>query len=87
MTLLGQFSLWLALFAAAWGAGVAFFGRWQERPELARTVTRSSYGVFAALLLAALCLWKGLFAHDFNIEYVAQYTSRNLPVSYVFAAF
>ena len=87
MTLLGQFSLWLALFAALWGAGVAFFGRWQERPELARTVTGSSYGVCAALLLAALCLWKGLFAHDFNIEYVAQYTSRNLPTSYVFAAF
>ena len=87
MTLLGQFSLWLALFAALWGAGVAFFGRWQERPELARTITGSSYGVCAALLLAALCLWKGLFAHDFNIEYVAQYTSRNLPTSYIFAAF
>ncbi len=41
----------------------------------------------AALLVAALCLWKGLISHDFNIEYVAQYTSRNLPASYVFAAF
>jgi cytochrome c-type biogenesis protein CcmF len=87
VTLLGQFCLWLALFTAAWGAGVAFFGRWQERPDLAATATRSTYGVCAALLVAALCLWKGLFAHDFNIEYVAQYTSRNLPDSYVFAAF
>ncbi len=24
-------------------------------------------------------LWKGLITHDFNIEYVAAYTSRNLP--------
>ncbi len=87
MTVLGQFSLWLALFAAAWGAGTAFLARWQDRPELARTITRSTYGVCAALLVAALCLWKGLFAHDFNIEYVAQYTSRNLPESYIFAAF
>ena len=87
MTLLGQFSLWLALFTAGWGAWVAFFGRWQERPELARTATRSAYGVAAALALAALCLWKGLLSHDFNIEYVAQYTARNLPTSYVLAAF
>ena len=87
MTLLGQFSLWLATFAAGWGAAIAFFGRWQDRPELARTVVRSTYAVCAALLVAALCLWKGLLTHDFNIEYVAQYTSRNLPLSYVFAAF
>ncbi|HTL06074.1 MAG TPA: cytochrome c-type biogenesis CcmF C-terminal domain-containing protein, partial [Gemmatimonadales bacterium] len=87
MTLLGQFSLWLALFTAGWGAWIAFFGRWQQRPELARTATRSTYGVMAALALAALCLWKGLLSHDFNIEYVAQYTARNLPTSYVLAAF
>ena len=87
MTLLGQFTLWLALFAAAWGAGVAFFARWQDRPDLAATATRSTYGVCAALLVAAVCQLKGLLAHDFNIEYVAQYTSRNLPTSYVLAAF
>ena len=87
MTLLGQFSLWLALFTALWGAGAAFFGRPAARLDMARTATRSTYGVAAALAVAALCLWKGLFAHDFNIEYVAQYTSRNLPTSYIFAAF
>jgi cytochrome c-type biogenesis protein CcmF len=87
VTLLGQFSLWLALFTAVWGAGVALAGRWQDRPDLQGSVTRSTYAVCAALLVAALCLWKGLFAHDFNIEYVYQYTARNLPDSYVFAAF
>jgi cytochrome c-type biogenesis protein CcmF len=87
VTLLGQFSLWLALFAAAWGAGVVLLGRSETRPELARTAIRSTYAVCAALLVAAVCLWKGLLSHDFNIEYVAQYTSRNLPLSYVFAAF
>jgi cytochrome c-type biogenesis protein CcmF len=66
---------------------VAFAGRWQDRPDLTATVTRSTYALCAALLVAALCLWKGLISHDFNIEYVAQYTSRNLPTSYVFAAF
>ncbi len=87
MTLLGEFSLWLAAFAAGWGAAIAFWGRWKDRPDLARSVTRSSYAVCAALAVAALCLWTGLLRHDFNIEYVAQKTSRNLPISYVIAAF
>jgi cytochrome c biogenesis factor len=81
VTLLGQFSLWLAFFAAVWGAGVVLLGRSETRPEIARTAIRSTYGVCAALLVAAVCLWKGLLSHDFNIEYVAQYTSRNLPLS------
>ena len=31
-------------------------------------------------------LWKGLASHDFNIEYVAAYTSRNLPDGYIISA-
>lgn len=87
MTLLGQFCLWIALLLAVWSAAVAFSNRWELRPELAATVTRSVYAIFAALAVAALALWKGLIAHDFNIEYVAAYTSRNLPTGYILSAF
>ena len=37
--------------------------------------------------MASLSLWKGLISHDFNMEYVAAYTSRNLPTAYIFSAF
>ena len=47
----------------------------------------SVYAVFACLVVASLALWKGLVSHDFNIEYVAAYTSRNLPPYYIFSAF
>src|SRR6266850_1087528 len=87
MTLLGQFALWAAFLTGLWGAAIAFSGRWRERPELAVSVTRSVYAVLALLLVASASLWKGLVAHDFNIEYVAAYTSRNLPDYYVFSAF
>lgn len=87
MTLLGNFALWVALLLGAWAAVTALFGRWQDRPAVANAIVRSTYGVWIALLVAAVSLWKGLFAHDFNIEYVASYTSRNLPDSYVFSAF
>jgi cytochrome c-type biogenesis protein CcmF len=87
VTLLGQFCLWLALLTALWGAGLAFFAPLGRRPDLARTAQRTAYGVAVALLVAALALWQGLLTHDFNIDYVARYTSRNLPEAYVFAAF
>ena len=32
MTLLGQFSLWVALLLGAWATVVSFSGRWQDRP-------------------------------------------------------
>src|ERR687889_181734 len=87
MTLLGQFSLWVALLLGVWPGGIACAGRWQDRPELAASVTAAVYGIFGALVVASLALWKGLVAHDFNIEYVAAYTSRNLPSAYIFSAF
>ena len=87
MTLLGQFALWVALLIGLWGAALGFSGKWQRRPELARAVTRSVYAVFLALVVAAISLWKGLIARDFNIEYVASYISRNLPDYYIISAF
>src|SRR5215212_3849671 len=87
MTLLGQFALWAALLLALWCVALAFTGRWREQPELARSIVRSVYAVFGCLVVASLALWKGLVSHDFNIEYVAAYTSRNLPPYYIFSAF
>jgi cytochrome c-type biogenesis protein CcmF len=87
MTLLGQFALWAAFLIALWCVVIAFSGRWQGRPELATTVTRSVYVIFGCLVVASLALWKGLITHDFNIEYVAAYTSRNLPPYYIVSAF
>src|SRR5258706_14847119 len=86
MTLLGEFSLWLALGLGVWCVGLVARGRWQDRPAVERTIVRSVYGIFGALAVAALSLWVGLFTHDFNIEYVRSYTARNLPLGYIFAA-
>jgi cytochrome c-type biogenesis protein CcmF len=86
MTLLGEFSLWLALLVGSWCTAIGFSGRWRHRPELARTVTRSTHALFIALAAATFALWVGLVSHDFNIEYVAAYTSRNLPSYYIVSA-
>ena len=87
MTLLGQFALWAAFVLGLWCVVLSFSGRWQGRPELSATVVRSIYAITGCLIVASLALWKGLVSHDFNMEYVAAYTSRNLPSSYIFSAF
>src|SRR5918995_4695170 len=87
MTLLGQFALWAALLLGLWCIAFAFSGRWQQRPELAQSIIRSVYAVCGCLIVASIALWQGLITHDFNIEYVAAYTSRNLPPYYIFSAF
>lgn len=87
MTLLGTFCLWVAFLLGTWGTIASFSGAWRDRPDLALAIRRSVHAIFACLLVAALALWKGLAAHDFNIEYVWAYTSRNLPGYYVFSAF
>lgn len=87
MTLLGQFALWAAFVLGLWCVVLSFSGRWRGRPELSETVVRSVYAVFGCLVVASIALWKGLVSHDFNIEYVASYTSRNLPSGYIFSAF
>ena len=83
MTLLGEFSLWLALLLSTWAMILGFSGRWQDRPDLTVSVRGAVFATFGALAVAALALWKGLASHDFNIEYVAAYTSRNLPDGYI----
>jgi cytochrome c-type biogenesis protein CcmF len=87
MTLLGQFALWAAFLIGLWCVALSFSGRWRGRPELSATIVRSVYAIFGCLVVASLALWKGLIAHDFNMEYVWAYTSRNLPSAYIFSAF
>ncbi len=87
MTLLGQFALWAAFILGLWCVLLSFSGRWQGRPDLSATVVQSVYGIFGCLVVASLALWKGLITHDFNMEYVWAYTSRNLPSAYIFSAF
>jgi cytochrome c-type biogenesis protein CcmF len=87
MTLLGQFALWAAFILGLWCVLLSFSGRWQGRPDLSGTVVRSVYAISGCLIVASLALWKGLITHDFNMEYVWAYTSRNLPSAYIFSAF
>src|SRR5213593_3428582 len=88
MTLLGTLALWLAFLLGVWGALAGFVGglATPPRPDLARSARHAVYTMCGALLVAVVSLEWALFQHDFNVEYVAAYTSRNLPIFYTWSA-
>jgi cytochrome c-type biogenesis protein CcmF len=86
MTLLGHLSLWLAFLVGLWGAVTGFAGGLQGRTDLQQSARHAVFVMFGALALASLCLETAIFRHDFNVEYVAAYTSRNLPTFYLWSA-
>ena len=86
MTVLGNLALWLALLVGVWGALAGFVGGRQARSDLAYSARRAVFAMCGALLVAVFALEWALFQHDFNVEYVAAYTSRNLPIFYTWSA-
>ncbi|HEV8266496.1 MAG TPA: heme lyase CcmF/NrfE family subunit [Gemmatimonadales bacterium] len=88
MTLLGHLALWLAFLVGLWGAVTGFAGGWagNDRADLQRSARHAVFALFGALVVAVICLEVAIFRHDFNVEYVAAYTSRNLPTFYLWSA-
>jgi cytochrome c-type biogenesis protein CcmF len=84
---IGNIALWIALLIGSWGSAVAFAAGRSRRADLAVSAERSMFVMWGLLVLASAALMQALLAHDFSIEYVAAYTSRNLPVFYTWSAF
>ena len=88
MPLLGHLSLWLAFLVGLWGAITGFAGGAppQGRADLQQSARYATFAMFGALVVAVISLEIAIFRHDFSLEYVAAYTSRNLPTFYLWSA-
>jgi len=87
MTVLGQLALWLALLLGVWGAVVGWMGGQRGDPVLIRSARRTTFALAGLMSVAALGLVVALLKNDFNVSYVASYSSRNLPTAYKLSAF
>src|SRR6266480_1821076 len=86
MTVLGGLCLWLAFLLGVWCALAGFVGGRSGRRDLEQSARHAVFAMCAALWVAVAALEWALFHHDFNVEYVASYTSRNLPIFYTWSA-
>jgi len=87
VTDLGNVALWIAFLIGLWGSVVGFVAGRTKRQDLARSAEHAMFALWALLVVAAAGLMHALLTHDFNVEFVAAYTSRNLPVFYTWSAF
>ena len=60
---------------------------WKGRRRLAESAQNALLGSFAATLVATAVLLGALARHDFSFQYVADHTSRELPLGYTLTAF
>ncbi len=83
---LGYYSLVLCWFMTLFGIVALWLSR-HESSSLRQTSYRAVTASFLLLTAASLALLGLLATHDFRVQYVAAYTSLDLPMIYVLTAF
>lgn len=86
MTDLGFICLSLALATTVYSILAFALGVNKRENQLVAKSRKSVHATTALLSLAVLALIYALLVRDFQVEYVASYTSRDLPLAYTFSA-
>jgi cytochrome c-type biogenesis protein CcmF len=84
---LGNFSLMVATAVALVLGTLPVVGAARGRARWMALARPAARLVFVFVALAAACLWMSLLDDDFSVMYVAEVSSRALPVPYKLAAF
>ena len=87
MTHIGSLALYLALVLAAYAVGSSLWGTRQGRRAWVVSGSQAVYAVCGCVVIASTVLIHALLTEDFNVEYVASYSSSTLPIQYKLAAF
>ncbi len=84
---LGRAALVTALLLLAYATVAGSFAAWRRRRRLAASAQNALLGAFGAAAVASTVLLVALAHHDFSFTYVAQHTSKELPLGYTLTAF
>jgi cytochrome c-type biogenesis protein CcmF len=86
MAELGKFALQLGLFLSGYAILVDLLGSWRNKIELIDSGRNATIACFACLTVAITILCISLIKSDFSIIYVAENTSKALPLAYKISA-
>jgi cytochrome c-type biogenesis protein CcmF len=84
---LGRAALIVCLGVAAYAVVAGVVAARSRRQRLAESAENAILASFAAALVAAAVLLTALVQNDFSLVYVADHTSRELPLGYTISAF
>lgn len=83
---IGFYCLLLALMVCAYGVVCSLLGAGLKRRKYIESSKNAVFVMFALLSLSAISLLYNLATHNFSLEYVANYTSNDLPLFYTLSA-
>jgi len=87
MAALGRAALLLSFGLVAYALVAGSLAAWKRRRRLALSAQNALIAAFGTTAVAAAVLWIALERRDFSFVYVAQHTSRTLPLGYRLAGF
>ena len=87
MTHLGTLALYLASVLAVYAIVTSLWGVRTRRTAWIASGAQAAYAVGGCVVVASIALLYALLTRDFNVEYVASYSSSTLPLHYTVAAF
>ncbi|MDD5458003.1 MAG: cytochrome c-type biogenesis CcmF C-terminal domain-containing protein [Phycisphaerae bacterium] len=83
----GKFTLLLCLFLSGYAVLADTLGSWRKDWGVVKSGRNATMASFACLTVAATVLWMLLVKSDFSVSYVAEHTSKDLPLAYKISAF
>src|SRR6266508_1011492 len=84
---LGRAALVTSLLLLVYALVAGSFAAWRGRRRLAESAQNALIASFAATVVTSAVLLAALARHDFSFQYVADHTSRELPLGYTLTAF
>src|SRR6266851_3807284 len=87
MAALGRAALLLSFGLVAYALIAGSLAAWKRRRRLALSAQNALMAAFGTTAVAAAVLWIALERRDFSFVYVAEHTSRTLPLGYRLAGF
>ena len=86
MAELGHFALLLGLFLSGYAILVDLLGTWRNKTELLESGRNATIACLVCLTVAMVVLWVLLVRSSFSVSYVAEHTSKALPLAYKISA-
>src|SRR5437762_9745350 len=84
---LGRAALVTTFLLLVYASVAGTFAAWHGRRRLAESAQNALIAAFAATVVAVAVLLTALARHNFSFSYVAQHTSKELPLGYTLTAF
>jgi cytochrome c-type biogenesis protein CcmF len=84
---LGRAALATSFLLLVYASVAGTFAAWHGRRRLAESAQNALITAFGSTTVAVVVLLSALARHDFSFTYVAQHTSRELPLGYTLTSF